>query len=367
LFAPHLGRLIARFDARRRRAKGVFGGMAKLDLGGELSRGQNFRLYRAAAKHDGTPVELMQVVKPSRKHVKAIEQIGYLHHPNLVKHLTWYMEDRMLHMLREEHGSGNLSTMIKHFKKARKAIPEGSIWKYVTAVCTGLSYMHDHKIAHRDVRPGTVCVTRDGAVKVSIEPFANLHLAVDPWRHGGMLHYMCPERVRGDVHDHFKSDIWSLGCLIFEMAELVSPFHIPAQSIYALATSIQTGAPSVMVSSRSAAFQGIVRRCLSLDPRDRPDIRQVLDVAMQQSNRYGSAAAAAAAAVVERAPKSPAFRATSTKLSRLSPSTSSPAPSPNPATDYCILSDARSTGPSDLPVNRAILGQLLRPLPQQCR
>ena len=67
LFAPHLGRLIARFDARRRRAKGVFGGMAKLDLGGELSRGQNFRLYRAAAKHDGTPVELMQVVKPSRK------------------------------------------------------------------------------------------------------------------------------------------------------------------------------------------------------------------------------------------------------------------------------------------------------------
>ena len=97
---------------------------------------------------------------PHLQHIKAIERIGFLHHPNLVKHLTWYVEDRTLHMIRASHASGDLSTTIKHFKKARKVIPERSIWKYVTQVCAALSYMHDHKIAHRDVRPGTVRFTR---------------------------------------------------------------------------------------------------------------------------------------------------------------------------------------------------------------
>jgi len=129
-------------------------------------------------------------------------------------------------------------------------------------------------------------VLADGAVKLSIEPFAHLHLAHDPWRHGGMLsmlHYMCPERVRGDAHCHFKSDVWSLGCLLYELAESVSPFYAPAQSIYALVTSIQTGEPTAMRSSRSTAFQDIVMRCLSVDPCDRPDICQVLGVAIREN------------------------------------------------------------------------------------
>jgi hypothetical protein len=96
---------------------------------------------------------------------------------------------------------------------------------------------------------------------------------------------MSPEVLRGDKYD-FKTDVWSLGCLLYELAVLKSPFKAEGLNIYSLFQKISEGQYQPISSDYSEDLRNLAYAMLSTKPEDRPELSYVCDVARRLRVQY---------------------------------------------------------------------------------
>jgi serine/threonine protein kinase/Flp pilus assembly protein TadD len=155
---------------------------------------------------------------------------------------------------------------------ARGRLPAPTAMDIAVQVAQGLAKAHEHGIVHRDIKPGNLFVTSDGTVKILDFGLAKLSGQAKwtlPGSTMGTVAYMSPEQVRGEDVDA-RTDIWSLGVVLYEMAAGGMPF--PGDRDQAVFHAILNDPPLPVADVGSgfpAAIEGVIRMALAKNPAKR--------------------------------------------------------------------------------------------------
>ncbi|CAM9631408.1 unnamed protein product [Pylaiella littoralis] len=202
-----------------------------------------------------------------------VDLLRRLHHPNIVGYKDSFLTPRKDHLciVMEYCDGGDLSTHIKNAR--RRLFPESKILHWFVQIALGLHYMHGRLVLHRDLKTQNIFLLGNGRLVLGdlgiskvlegTMDFASTRI--------GTPYYMSPELFNNKPYNH-KSDIWALGCVLYEMAALSHAFD--ATSLHGLAQRVAKGRyPSIHVKY-SRNLRDLISRMLSTSPSQRPDLDQ---------------------------------------------------------------------------------------------
>ena len=178
-----------------------------------------------------------------------------------------------------------------------EGLPVETTLRYGLQIASALEHAHDHGIIHRDLKPLNVIVTPQGDAKIldfglaqQSDPteFDRKTLETVSTATGGGLAgtfpYMAPEQFEGNSASP-RTDIWSLGIVLYEMASGARPFH--GENLYRLCTSIVRDAPPPLPPHTPPGLASIIHRCLEKEPARRyhtaGEVRAALDTLVPSS------------------------------------------------------------------------------------
>ncbi len=246
----------------------------KYRIGGEIGRGGMGVVYKAedtklkrivALKF--LPQELMRDKEAKERFIQEAQAAAALDHPNICT----------IYEINESDGQTFISMAYIKGQSLKEKIASGPIileevLNITIDIAEGLKEAHENGIIHRDIKPANIMLTNKNQVKIMDFGLAKLTWGADLTRTAtimGTLAFMSPEQATGEKTDH-RTDIWSLGCVLYEMLAGRRPFkgtHDQA-AIY----SILNEEPEPIARLRKnlpVGFEMILHTCLQKDPHKR--------------------------------------------------------------------------------------------------
>lgn len=243
----------------------------RYEIVGELGRGGMGIVYRAKdttldreVAYKVLPSELKENPQALKNFLAEAKAAAALNHPGIVCVYDAGEQDGNFYIAMELVEG----TTLKDIVKKRGAIAPNGVLHVLVQMCEALAYAHDKKIAHRDIKPANTMWTRDK--KAKIMDFGLAKLIEEVRNHttvvSGTPYYMSPEQTLGKSVDH-RTDIYSLGVSIFELATGTLPFkegNVPYHHVHTPPPNpldIKPDLPPLLAK--------IILRCMSKDPNAR--------------------------------------------------------------------------------------------------
>ncbi|KAM9102682.1 serine/threonine-protein kinase Nek4 isoform X1 [Sarcophilus harrisii] len=214
----------------------------------------------------------------SSRERKAAEQeaqlLSQLKHPNIVTYReSWEGEDGLLYIVMGFCEGGDLYRKLKEQKG--KLLPENQVVEWFVQIAMALQYLHEKHILHRDLKTQNVFLTRTNIIKVGDLGIARV--LENQYDMASTLigtpYYMSPELFSNKPYN-YKSDVWALGCCVYEMATLKHAFN--AKDMNSLVYRIIEGKLPPMPKDYSPQLAELIRTMLSKKPEERPSVRSIL-------------------------------------------------------------------------------------------
>lgn len=252
-----------------------------------LGEGAYSAVYKVLRLADGEIYALKKVKLPSlsdKEKQNALNEVRLLAsivHDNVIAYKEAFFDDktRCLCIITECADGGDLFQQIVRCQKERNHLAENDVWRYLHGMCHGLKALHDMRILHRDLKPANVFLnsTPEGQ---NIAKLADFNVSKVAKRglcmtQTGTPYYASPEVWRDMPYDA-KSDMWSLGCVLYELVALRPPFR--AEDMEGLYRKVLRGQYPRIPPHYSQDLSEVLATLLQVNPRHRPSIDQLIDL-----------------------------------------------------------------------------------------
>ncbi|XP_035403940.1 serine/threonine-protein kinase Nek1 isoform X8 [Cygnus atratus] len=205
---------------------------------------------------------------------REVAVLANMKHPNIVLYRESFEENGCLYIVMDYCEGGDL------FKKinAQKGIlfSEDQILDWFVQICLALKHIHDRKILHRDIKSQNIFLTKDGTIQLGDFGIARvLNSTVELARTCiGTPYYLSPEICQNRPYNN-KSDIWALGCVLYEMCTLKHAFE--AGNMKNLVLKIISGSFPPVSMHYSYDLRNLLSQLFKRNPKDRPSVNSILE------------------------------------------------------------------------------------------
>lgn len=198
----------------------------------QLGKGAFGTVHLVKRKEDGNiyALKVVQLSKLTKKEqenaLNEVRILASVAHPNIIGYKEAFFDDstKALNIVMEYADDGDFETKIQKHIKNKTNFPENQIWSYLIQMIQGLKALHDIKIMHRDLKSANVFLNSKGELKLGDLNVSKVVKMGMLYTQTGTPYYASPE-VWADKPYSYKSDLWSLGCVLYELCALRPPFR----------------------------------------------------------------------------------------------------------------------------------------------
>ncbi|XP_048186318.1 serine/threonine-protein kinase Nek1 isoform X4 [Perognathus longimembris pacificus] len=205
---------------------------------------------------------------------REVAVLANMKHPNIVQYRESFEENGSLYIVMDYCEGGDLFKRIN----AQKGFffQEDQILDWFVQICLALKHVHDRKILHRDIKSQNIFLTKDGTIQLGDFGIARvLNSTVELARTCiGTPYYLSPEICENKPYNN-KSDIWALGCVLYEMCTLKHAFE--AGNMKNLVLKIISGSFPPVSSHYSYDLRSLLSQLFKRNPKDRPSVNSILE------------------------------------------------------------------------------------------
>lgn len=203
-----------------------------------------------------------------------IRLLASIRHPKIIRYYESFIEDDRLFIVTEFARGGDLYRRIRKHHGRNQLFEEDLIWSWFIQLCLGVRKMHEMGILHRDLKSPNIFLASSREIKLGDLGVAKILKNGLASTRIGTPYYMSPEIWKNRPYNK-KSDIWSLGCLLYEFSTLRHPFD--GRDERSLGEKVLRGQYVPIAPHYSAELHNMIKKCLQVDPTRRPSINDILE------------------------------------------------------------------------------------------
>ncbi len=245
-----------------------------------LGKGAFASVYQVKRKKDNIIYAMKRVkfgTMSSKEKDNALNEVRILasvQHQNIIGYKESFYDDesKTLNIIMDFANDGDLESKIKKHIDSRTNLPENTIWNYLIQILQGLKALHSAKIMHRDLKCANIFL-KENVIKLGDLNVSKLIKNSNMHTQTGTPYYASPEVWSNKPYD-YKSDIWSVGCIIYELCALKPPFRgISLEDLY---QNVLKGKYEPIPSIYSKELSQVIGIMLQVRTDLRPDVNKLI-------------------------------------------------------------------------------------------